>query len=91
MQFEWFLIDLESASEADLPPQHTFSHWTPDTLVDGKYTRASDIEMAGRLFPDDVVLSAAGCEFREMMTGSGVRPSAKDALAHPWFGTPCVS
>ena len=90
MQFEWFLIDLESASEADLPPQHTFSHWTPDTLVDGKYTRASDIEMAGRLFPDDVVLSAAGCEFREMMTGSGVRPSAKEALDHPWFSTPGV-
>ena len=90
MQSNWFLIDLESASEADLPPQYPFSHWTDDTLVDGKYTQASDIEMASRLFPDDVVLSDAGCEFREMMTGSGVRPSAKEALDHPWFSTPGV-
>ena len=64
--------------------------WTSDTLDEcGMYTTASDVQLVGRLMDtcSIFVLDAQGEELRAQLTASAAssRPSAEQALRHPWF------
>ena len=82
----WLLVDLEGADKVDQVPEQMFSCWTANTLQDGKYTAASDMELVGNLL-DVVFTSSSGQNLKECLTNPDPqeRPSAVDALAHPWF------
>eukprot|EP00198_Chlamydomonas_reinhardtii_P000358 XP_001689693.1 predicted protein [Chlamydomonas reinhardtii] len=93
-QGSWILSDLESVARA---PARAASKggfraacWTSDTLDEcGMYTTASDVQLVGRLMDtcSIFVLDAQGEELRAQLTASAAssRPSAEQALRHPWF------
>ncbi|EFJ46150.1 hypothetical protein VOLCADRAFT_93603 [Volvox carteri f. nagariensis] len=93
-QGSWMLSDLESVAR---PPAQTAGEgsfhaacWTDDTLDErGMYTTASDVQLVGRLIENcDILSLGAQCvELKAQLTASAAasRPSAVEALCHPWF------
>ncbi|GLC61784.1 hypothetical protein PLESTB_001802600 [Pleodorina starrii] len=94
-QGSWVLSDLESVARA--PAQAGSGEdgfraacWTPDTLDErGVYSTASDVQLVGRLMETCSIL-ALGAECVElksqlMASAAASRPSAEQALRHPWF------
>ncbi len=93
-QGSWILSDLESVSRAPVEAAGEGSFraacWTPDTLDEcGVYTTASDVQLVGRLMEtcSILVLGAECGELKAQLTASvaASRPSAEQALCHPWF------
>ena len=82
----WLLVDLEGADKVDRVPERRFSCWSDCTLQDGKYTAASDMELVGKLL-NIMFKSANAQDLQELLTHSDAqqRPTAEQALAHPWF------
>lgn len=82
-------MDLEGADKKDQVPQIPFSHWTDNTLQDGKYTTASDMELVGLLM-SITFKSPSGQDLQEQLTHSDPeqRPCAAGALSHQWFSEP---
>ena len=89
----WFLLDLETCALADQAPPPAFKPdgWQPDTtLVDGRYTRASDLfqlAWAVQAACWRVVDSAEGKAFLEaILTRPALQQrSAKQLLEHEWL------
>ncbi|PNW83793.1 hypothetical protein CHLRE_04g217700v5 [Chlamydomonas reinhardtii] len=89
----WFLLDLETCAAADQRPPPAFepAGWQPrTTLVNGRYTRASDLFQLGRAVQphcEQVVDSAAGKAFLEaILTPPAMQErSAEQLLDHEWL------
>ena len=86
MPQDWLLVDLEGADKVDRVPERSFSCWTDYTLQNGRYTAASDMELVGKLLKI-MFKSANAQDLQELLTRSDAqqRPTAEQALAHPWF------
>ncbi|GFR49574.1 hypothetical protein Agub_g11621 [Astrephomene gubernaculifera] len=89
----WFLLDLETCAPADQPPPPAFEPvgWqSGTTLVDGCYTRASDLFQLGLAVQphcEQVLVSAEGRAFLEaILTPPAMQErSAEQLLAHEWL------
>ncbi|PNW86732.1 hypothetical protein CHLRE_02g095117v5 [Chlamydomonas reinhardtii] len=94
-QDSWILSDLESVARE--PAQTAAGEgsfraacWTDETLDErGMYTTASDVQLVGELIETCKILSlGAQCvELKAQLTACAAasRPSAAEALCHPWF------
>ncbi|KAG2425698.1 hypothetical protein HXX76_013540 [Chlamydomonas incerta] len=90
----WILSDLESAARAPVQAAgeggFRAACWTSDTLDEcGMYTTASDVQLVGQLMDtcSILVLDAQCQELKAQLTACAAasRPSAEQALRHPWF------
>ncbi|EFJ29948.1 hypothetical protein SELMODRAFT_409985 [Selaginella moellendorffii] len=76
----WMLIDLETVWKTDCKPSCCWLRaWDENTLVDGLYTRSSDLYLVGRLMESFRDLSPEAKEFRARLLRHGFR-SAQEAL-----------
>eukprot|EP00198_Chlamydomonas_reinhardtii_P005006 XP_001694342.1 predicted protein [Chlamydomonas reinhardtii] len=91
----WMLSDLESVARAPVVAAgkggFRAACWTSDTLDEcGSYTTASDVQLVGQLMDtcSILMLDAQCLELKAQLTASAAasRPSAEQALRHPWFG-----
>ena len=89
------LSDLESVARAPVVAAgkggFRAACWTSDTLDEcGSYTTASDVQLVGQLMDtcSILMLDAQCLELKAQLTASAAasRPSAEQALRHPWFG-----
>ena len=65
-QQRYFLLNLELCDHADKRPPFNLTSWDSNTLVDGRYTQASDLHSLGRMLGDllgGAILSADGRSF----------------------------
>ncbi|EFJ33399.1 hypothetical protein SELMODRAFT_407174 [Selaginella moellendorffii] len=60
----WMLIDLETVWKTDCTPSCWLRAWDDNTLVDGVYTRSSDLYLVGRLMESFRDLSPEAKEFQ---------------------------
>ena len=88
----WFLLDLETCAPTDQLPLPAFEPvgWHPSTLVDGRYTRASDLFQLGlavQLKCEQVVSSVEGKAFLNaiLTPPASQECSAQQLLAHEWL------
>ncbi|KAG2445395.1 hypothetical protein HXX76_000017 [Chlamydomonas incerta] len=89
----WFLLDLETCAPADQPPSPAFEPvgWqSGTTLVDGCYTRASDLFQLGLAVQphcEQVVASATGRAFLTaiLTPPASQKRSAEQLLADDWL------
>lgn len=89
----WFLLDLETCAPADEKPAAAFepAGWTQETLVNGLYTRASDLYQLGlavRPRCEGVVESQAGKAFLKAILTPPAKQtrSAEALLQNDWLG-----
>ncbi|CAL8469811.1 g9353 [Coccomyxa elongata] len=61
----YFLVDLELCAEIDKKPRFNLQSWKKDTLVDSRYTVASDLHSLGRMLRDleAIIVSKEGRSF----------------------------
>ncbi len=88
----WFLLDLETCAPADQQPLPAFrpAGWLPNTLVDGLYTRASDLYQLWwdvQRKCEGVVVSPPGKAFMDLLSTppDSQKLNAKQLLAHEWL------
>ncbi|GIL98231.1 hypothetical protein Vretimale_3642 [Volvox reticuliferus] len=89
----WFLIDLETCARANQQPKDGFQlfGWQSDiTLVEGRYTCASDLYQLGLVFNakcGSLLESEAGKEFLNAILTQPIdqRLSAVELLRHEWL------
>ena len=87
-----YLLDLELAKQADCDAnlQQWVSTWNSSTLVEGRYTAASDLYHLGIMLQpyDRLVTSTQGKNFLCLVTmpPKDQEESAQSLLEHPWLG-----
>lgn len=85
----WFLLDLECCARPDQPAASLHTANVPGVLVDGCYTRASDIAMLGLLLDahNACVTSKDGREFMEAvcLPAKEQQQSTQQLLGFRWL------
>ena len=85
----YFLLDLELCAKINKKPSFNLQSWDSDTLVDGRYTVASDLHSLGRMLCElqAIIVSEEGRSFLAELCrpAQEQQKSAEQLMSHAWI------